>query len=117
MINERQLRWLADNKRRKRRYYAIGGLLDTIRSSIEDQAGDKLRTTQDLWCELLPAELASLAFPLSLRGDTLMVSVTTTSAKFEIEQIYSPVLVDQLRKTAGGQLRTIKCVLNAAQST
>ncbi len=111
MPNDRQLSWLAQNKRRKRVPAPIGEAINIFKQQLDKADSSKLSGAQLNWERIVGTELADLSFPSKLRNGILTVSVATSAATFMLEQLHRTAIVQQLQTELGRQVRDIKCVL------
>ena len=110
-LNDRRMEKMVESRQVKITYKSIGELTEQIKEKIDKNTHPKLQALKELWPEIIGSELADLAFPYAVRDDILIVSVTTSSVKFTIEQMHKQVLLEQSREILGKYLRDIKCTL------
>jgi len=113
MVTDHQLRRLALNRTTPQRYLPLGRVLDKTHQKLTANSDHKLQAARNLWSELISPELASYTFPLALRNGVLVVSAQTAAAKFTIEQIHGPALLEELRSSVGKSVRGIRCIVQA----
>jgi len=81
----RQLRQQWVNGQRRQTATALGELVESFRRRLGDGKDSQLHRIQQLWPDLVGADLAGQCFPNALRRGILTVLVETSAARFELE--------------------------------
>jgi NAD(P)H-nitrite reductase large subunit len=111
-ITDRQLRWLAENGRIRKRYGVLSDATDRVEKELTKSAKGPLRVAQTVWAEYFAGtELADLAFPSGLKNGTLEVSVTEPAVMFALQQMQGEALLEMLRQQVGLTVRDIRYTL------
>ncbi len=92
-------------------YTPVGRITEQVRYQLGRFRTEALAGVRQVWAELVGPGLAEVSYPYQLRNNTLIVQVTTPAATFEIEQVKSAVLKNQISDIIGKRVEHIKCVV------